>query len=298
MRRVLPSLALAALVASCAHDTSLGARQASALKLVREAEERLRSADRVIKTGEDLDRAADLLKESRDLCQEPAMAYYVDRENLEDRIAQAGARLDAARDAKLRKELAAQVPDRKEKAEAAMAEFRTAADALQDRATLDRKKAGKAREALDAATKFFEDSKRFELDPGWAAYAAGCRKELGGRTVQVTLAEALMRFVEGPVAKSAEAKALLEKGKGAKAEEKTELLTRARDTFLACHREAAELVAQVPTLGGESVQAGGQKVAPKLFAAMCEAQAKAVDGVLNPKAAKAGGAAKPPPKKK
>ncbi|HEY3445095.1 MAG TPA: hypothetical protein VGK67_01980 [Myxococcales bacterium] len=289
-------LLCAALGAGCAHDTSVDARVAGAQQLVREAEDRLRAANDLIKADRDLDKAGKLVAEARELTQEPQMLYYADRENLEDRISQAGARLTAARDARHRREIAARVPERKERATALLAEFRTAADLLQDRAALDRKRTAKARETLDEGLRFLNDSKEFEVDAGWASFSSVGRKELLGRTVQVVLAESLMSFLDGPVAQNAKAKKLFDESKAAKGEEKAALLTQARDAWLACGKDAAALVAQTPALEREPLQVPGAKTTAKSFAAACEAQAKSVEGLLKAPA-KGAAPAKPPPAK-
>jgi hypothetical protein len=274
---------------ACAHDSSLQGRLAVAEQLVREIEEDLKGADRSLKAGE-VDRAVDLLKDAKEKVQDPQMVYYADRENMEDRISQGESRCAAAKDAKERREVAALIPERKEKADQAMAEFRAAADALQDRASLNRKRAEKAREAFDAAIRFLDESKRFEIDPAWTAYAKAQRKELSQRTAQLVVAESILSFLEGPVARSAQAKASFEKVKQSKKhDEKTVLLTAARDGYLACGTDAAALVAQAPTLERESITVNGAKTTVKAFAAACEAQARTVDGILNP------GKAQPPP---
>jgi hypothetical protein len=267
---------------SCAHDSSLQGRLAGAEQLVREIEEDLKGADRNIKSGE-VDKAMDQLQDAKEKVQDRQMLYYADRENMEDRISQAESRGVAARDAKLRREIAAQIPEQKAKGDQAMTEFRGAADALQDRAALNRKRAERAREAFDAVTHFLDDSKRFEIDSAWLSYAQGLRRELAQRTAQLTLAESILGFLEGPVAKSAAAKAAFDKVKMSKKhDEKTVLLTQARDGYLACGTDAAALVAQAPVLERESLTVNGAKTTVKAFAAACEAQARTVDGILNP----------------
>lgn len=298
-RHLLAALLAASLGASCAHDTSVGARVAGAQQLVDEAEAKLKAANDLVKGDQDLDKAGRLLEDAKELTQDPAMLYYADRENLEDRVSQASSRLAAARDARHRREIAAKVPERKERATTLLTEFRAAADVLQDRAALDRKRAGRAREALDAGLRFLDESKEFEIDSGWASFSLTARKELVGRTVQVVLAEALMAFMDGPVAHNARAKKLFDESKAARAEEKTALLAQARDAWLACGKDAAALVAQTPALEREQLQVAGApaKATAKSFAAACEAQAKSADGLLNKAPAKgAPPAAKPPAK--
>jgi hypothetical protein len=274
---------------ACAHDSSLQGRLAGAEQLVREIEEDLKGADKGIKTG-DVDRAVDLLADAKEKVQDRQMLYYVDRENLEDRIAQGESRCVAAKDAKLRREVAAQIPDRKEKGDGLMADFRSAADALQDRAGLSRKRAQNAREAFDAANRFIEESKRFEIDSNWVFYVNGMKRELAQRTAQLTLAEAILSFVEGPLAKSVQAKAAFDKVKTAKnREEKTALLTQSHDLYLACNTDGAALTAAAPALEREFLLVNGAKTSVKAFVASCDAQAKTVDAVLNP------GKAPPPP---
>ncbi|MBI5547172.1 MAG: hypothetical protein HY901_25100 [Deltaproteobacteria bacterium] len=301
MRRLLLLASILSL-AGCAHDSSLAARDATAAQLAREAEDGLKEADGLLKAGTDLDKVAELLQEARSRVEDRGMVFYADRENLEDRLSQADSRLVAARDTKLRREIAAQIPERKEKCEALLVEFRSAADALQDRATLDRPKAQSARQALEAATRFLDDSKPLGIDASWTAYATGARKELAGRTVQVTLAEAVLSFYEGPVAKNAEAKGLLEQGKASKQpEERTSLVIRARDAWQSCATDAAALIAQAPALEREPLKLPGTRATAKSFAAACESQAKSAEAVLNPPAAKPGKAAKatkPPAKKR
>jgi len=294
MRRAALAVLLAALLGpSCAHDTSVTARVAVAQQLVDEAEAKLKAANDLIKVEGDLDQAGEYLAEAQELTQDPRMIYYVDRENLEDRVSQAGTRLAAARDAKHRREIAAKVPARKERATALLAELRSAADLLQDRAHLDRKRAGRAREALDGALRFLDESKEFEIDAGWTSFAATARKELVGRTVQGVLAEALMSFREGPVAHSAKAKRLFEESKGAKPADRSELLGQARDAWLACSKDAAALVAQTPALEREALHLAGTKATVKSFAAACAAQARSAEGLL-----KAPAKGTPPPAKK
>jgi len=119
--------------------------------------------------------------------------------------------------------------------------------------------------------------------------------------VQITLAEAILSFMEGPVAKNLQAKALFDKAKlEKKAEEKAALFTQARDTWLACGKDAAALVAQNPGLEREAMALGAPKLNAKSFAAACETQAKSTDSIVNPaaKPGKAPPAAKKPPAKK
>jgi hypothetical protein len=239
--------------------------------------------------AEQLDEAGVLLVEAQEKVEDRQMAFYADRENLEDRLSQANSRLAAARDAKHRREIAQAVPRRVESSDALLAEFRSAADALRDRTALDRAKVTRARTALDAARRFLDESKAFEIDSRWTAYAAGARKELTGRQVQVTLAEAVVAFLEGPVAKNLAAKELFEKAKAEKkAEDRPALFAQARDAWLACGRDAAALLAQNPGLEREPMPLGAPKLTPKTFAAACEAQAKSADGIANPPAKPAG----------
>lgn len=274
--------ACCAALVGCAADSSLNARLAGAEQLAREANQALKDADQRMR-AEQLDEAGELLVEVREKVEDRQMAFYADRENLEDRLSQANSRLAAARDAKHRREIAQAVPGRIESCDALLAEFRSSADALRDRAALDRPKTTRARSALEAARRFLEDSKAFEIDSKWTAYAAGARKELAGRQVQVTLAEAVVAFLEGPVAKNQAAKALFEKAKAEKkAEDRPALIAQARDSWLACGKDAAALLAQNPGLEREPMPLGAPKLTPKTFAAACEAQAKAADGIANP----------------
>ena len=215
MSRPLILVALLLALPACAHDSSLNARVSNAEQLAREADDNLKEADRLMKTGGDLDKASSLIKDAREKSEDRAMAFYADRENLEDRISQADSRLTAARDAKTRREIAAAVPERKEKCDRLIADFKSAADALQDRPALDRKRTKQARDAMEAASRFLDDSKRFEIDGSWSAYAQGAKREVAQRQVQVTLAEAILSFYEGPVARSNEGKALFDKSKTA-----------------------------------------------------------------------------------
>jgi predicted nucleic acid-binding Zn-ribbon protein len=310
MRRLSCTLIVIAL-AGCAHDSSLNARVANAEQLAHDADDDLKQADRLMKGGTDLDKAADLLRDAKDKVADRAMAFYADKENLEDRISQAESRLSAAKDAKLRRDIAAQIPERKEKCERLVADFRSGADALQDRQGLDRKRTKQARDAMESATRFLDESKSFEIDGNWLAYAQGARRELAQRQVQVTLAEAILTFYEGPVARNNEAKGLFDKSKTAKKpEEKTALMTQARDAYLSCNKTANDLLAATPALEREALALGGPKVNAKTFAAACDAQAKSVDGILNPGKATATTTGKPgatpgkqptptqPPKKK
>lgn len=300
MRRLLCTGIAAALLAACAHDSSLNARLAGAAQLVRDAEDDLKQADRRIQ-ADDLDKAGELLADARTKVEDRQMAFYADRENIEDRLAQAEARLAAAKDSKVRREIAARVPEQKEKAERAMSELRATSDALRDRASLDRMKAQRARAALEAATRLLDDSKRFEIDAGWAAYAKGARAEIAPRAVQMALAEALLAFLEGPVAKGTQAKELFERAKSVnKAEERTALYTQSRESYLACGKDAGALLAQTPPLEREPLSlSGGRKATTKAFAAGCDTQVKVIEDLLNPKPAKpAKAATKPTGKKK
>ncbi|MGC4120945.1 MAG: hypothetical protein QM765_41495 [Myxococcales bacterium] len=282
LRTIIVTLLAAALGTACAHDTSVGARVAGAQQLVDEAEARLKTANDLIKTDRDLEKAEKLLAEAKELTGDSAMLYYADRENLEDRVSQAFTRLATARDARHRREVAAKVPERKERATALLTDFRTAADLLQDRIALDRKRTARARETLESGLRFLDESKELEIDANWSSFSATARKELTGRTVQVALAEALMSFTEGPVAQNAKAKKHFDDSKAAKPEEKVALLAQARDAWLACGKDAAALVAQAPSLEREQLQIAGAspKTTAKSFAAACEAQAKSADGLL------------------
>ena len=291
MSRPLILVALLLALPACAHDSSLNARVSNAEQLAREADDNLKEADRLMKTGGDLDKASSLIKDAREKSEDRAMAFYADRENLEDRISQADSRLTAARDAKTRREIAAAVPERKEKCDRLIADFKSAADALQDRPALDRKRTKQARDAMEAASRFLDDSKRFEIDGSWSAYAQGAKREVAQRQVQVTLAEAILSFYEGPVARSNEGKALFDKSKTAKkADEKNGLVAQSRDAYQACTKAAGDLLGANPGLEREALALGGPKVSAKTFATACETQAKSLDAILNPPGK--GGAAK------
>jgi hypothetical protein len=270
---------------SCAHDQGLQARLASAEENAREAEASLQEADRCLRM-EELGRAGQLLADVRERVDDRQMVYYPDRENLEDRLKSAQARLDMARDVKRRQETASKAVVHKEKVDKAVAKARAALEPLLKRQDpLTRKLTKSAHQAIDDVRQLLNDGKPLESNADYARYVQSVNGQLTPLLAQLAIFDGLLAFLEGPVARHEEARTLLGK---ASAEKETrargELWTAAKERFLTCVKDGSALVSQSSSLAGELLLVQSQKMTPQAFIASCDAEAKSVDALLNPPA--------------
>lgn len=235
-----------------------------------------------------LDKADASLSQAREQMANPEMVYYLDHDNLRERLKQAEVHLGAAREAQRQRALDQRVAEQRRETQKALDELWAAVKALDNRTELGRTGVASARQAAETAGARLREGEKLEpQDARYAAWAQDCRKQMTHGLERIALAQKLTDFLEGPVADEAAAHGLLEKANGeAKAlpEERKKLLTAAREKYLACAAAAARLLSSAPDLSREVLPAAAAKAkaTPKTFAAACEAQAKAMDQALNP----------------
>ncbi len=268
---------------SCAHDNGFQSRLVRAEENAAQAEKLLSEGNQQLQEG-NLDKAARLLANARARVDDQQMIYYPDRENLADRLGQAEDLLEKAFDLRRRQQIAAQATIHRQNVEKAQKELRIAVDALGIRKNLSSKLVDNAFDAAKELEEVLLKGQELESNADYSKYVAKVRQQHAKQMPKIEFARSLVFFLEGPAKLRDQAKAKLDESKLEKiADQRSAILTEARDAFIQCSEQTKKLLAQHPTTKRQTFYLqNNRKSSPLALLTECRNQAKLVDRILTP----------------
>jgi hypothetical protein len=234
----------------------LQARMANGERRAGDADNLLDEADKALNELEP-ERANDLLNDARQALKDPDVEYYPERNLLQMRVASTEIRVDAVRVEKARKELEEAVAKQQKDIDEVVARVKPTFDPLK-RPEVDKGQVSDARKLAEDLQDLLNEGRPLEKkSPSYQAWAKDRWELLEKRALELKMAEALMRFKEGPYEDAQDGKRILTDARKAPRDDRQDMAKEAREKFVACQLEGKELLAKSPGL--ESLLFAGEK---------------------------------------
>jgi len=263
------SLAWLLLTLTACGPKGLAARMANGERLATQAENALDEADRSLAQLEP-DRAEKQLQEARHFLGLPDIEYYPERTLLRQRLSQSEQGVAEAKLELARKQQEERIASQKQRLTDSARDLETAFAEL-SKQPLDKGYARDARNSAEELEDALNDGRSLERESAdYFAFAKARWALLEKRAANLKLAEALIRFNEGPAASALEGRERMARARKVPARERRELYQDARESFMQCQLDGRELLAKHPGLDRQTFRdEAGVKRTPATVVKSC-----------------------------
>lgn len=270
---IVPIVVLSLAVSACAAKSKSRRAEDAAT----EVDNHLRDAERHMRAL-DVDRAEDSLEDAKEELQNPDLEYHPEATLLKDRYLELLSRLDVVRAEKAKRELELAVEKQRQELERAKTRLLNAAEAL-SKPESGRREVDEVRGAMEDLSRVLEDGKQYEAkSTSYADDAAHAQRRVEDAKVRLALADARLRFVDGPAAAWTRGQSQFAEAKKEKdLERRQERYTDARRELLQCKEEGSKLTAERAGLAGAAIMVDGKTMSAGSVVTSCEKTIAALD---------------------
>jgi hypothetical protein len=266
----------ALLLSACATSTSAPRAKTFDDKEALRAEQAMNQAEQQL-DALDVENAQHQLVEARQSLKSPDLEYYPERDMLRARFRKLVSRLSAAKATKERMERELVMTRQEQRVVDALDRFETTLEPLR-LASVNRAEVDRAKQAFHQTREALAEGKSLELHfPPYAKFATETEATLNQKKTDITLAEAVLAFLDGPAASKDKAQRLLGDASKASRTTRPALYKDALAQLQSCKLSGKEMLSTTPKLDRAPVLVGGQQTTPQGVTRFCEARAQVVE---------------------